>query len=113
MTKHSAGIYSTNPRGGRWERESPVTYQAEIDATPHPEVVEKPNGQARIETYTSVTDRRGKRFGIVVGRLPDDRRFLAHTPDDDATLDRLMREDMLGRTGEVTSDGPTNLFRFS
>jgi acetyl-CoA C-acetyltransferase len=60
-----------------------------------------------------VTDRRGKRFGIVVGRLEDGRRFLAHTQDDDATLDRLLREEMLGRVGSVTSEGATNLFRFN
>jgi acetyl-CoA C-acetyltransferase len=112
VTKHSAGVYSTSPRPGRWERENPRTYQAEIDSMPHPEVVEKPAGAAKVETYTAVTDRRGKRFGIVVGRLADERRFLAHTPDDNATLDRMTREEILGRAGEVSSDGPTNLFRF-
>ena len=47
----------------------------------------------------------------MVGRDAQGRRFLAHTPDDDATLDWMMREDMLGRAGEVTP-GATNLFRF-
>jgi acetyl-CoA C-acetyltransferase len=112
VTKHSAGIYSTAPRGGRWERDDPKTYQRDIDSMPHPEVVEKPVGAAKVETYTAVTDRRGKRFGIVVGRLADDRRFLAHTPDDSATLDRMTHEEILGRAGDVSSDGPTNLFRF-
>ena len=113
VTKHSAGIYSTVPRQGAWSREDPRAYQVEIDSMPHPQVVEKPDGPATIETYTCVTDRRGTRFGIVVGRLADDRRFLAHTSDDDATLDRMLREEMLGRAGTVVSDGPTNLFRFS
>lgn len=113
VTKHSAGIYSTAPRPGRWEREDPKTYQGEIDSMAHPVVVEKPDGAAKVETYTCVTDRRGKRFGIVVGRLEDGGRFLAHTQDDDATLDRLLREEMLGRVGSVTSEGATNLFRFS
>jgi acetyl-CoA C-acetyltransferase len=113
VTKHSAGIYSTTPTPGPWEREDPATYQKDIDSIAHPEVVEKPSGKASIETYTAVTDRRGKRFGIVVGRLTDGRRFLAHTPDDEATLDRLTREDMLGCVGEVTCEGPTNLFRFT
>ena len=62
----------------------------------HPQVIEKPDGKATVETYTVVLDRRGKRFGIVVGRLEDGKRFLAHTPDDDATLDWMMREEMLG-----------------
>jgi acetyl-CoA C-acetyltransferase len=112
VTKHSAGIYSTTPKEGSWRREDPKTYQKDIDAMAHPEIIEEPSGEARVETYTVVTDRKGKRFGIVVGRDVQNRRFLANTPDDDATLDRMMREEMLGRPGEVTP-GATNLFRFA
>jgi len=111
VTKHSAGIYSTAPREGPWQREDPKSYQKDLDAMAHPEVIEQPSGGATVETYTVVTDRKGKRFGIVVGRDAQDRRFLANTPDDDATLDRMMTEEMLGRAGEVTP-GATNLFRF-
>jgi len=111
VTKHAAGIYSTTPKEGRWEREDPYTYQKAIDGEAHPAVVEQPAGPAKIETYTVVTDRRGRRFGLIVGRLEDGKRFLAHTPDDDATLDRMMQEEMLGRLGTVTPGTPTNLFR--
>jgi acetyl-CoA C-acetyltransferase len=113
VTKHSAGIYSAKPFEGKWQREDPKIAQGEIDAAARSEVIAKPGGKASVETYTVVTDRKGKRFSIVVGRDEHDRRFLAHTPDDDATLDRMMREEMLGRAGEVSSDGPTNLFRFA
>jgi acetyl-CoA C-acetyltransferase len=113
VTKHSAGIYSTKPTEGQWRREDPKSYQRELDRTPHPESIEQPNGRAIVETYTIVTDRKGKRFSIVIGRDEQNRRFLAHTPDDDATLDRMMHEEMLGRAGEVTAGSPTNLFRFS
>jgi acetyl-CoA C-acetyltransferase len=112
VTKHSAGIYSTKPTEGRWQREDPKSYQKEIDAEPHPEAVEKPEGAAKIETYTVVMDRKGKRFGIVVGRLENGKRFLANTPDDETTLDWMMREEMLGRTGTVTTTAQNNLFRF-
>ena len=112
MTKHSAGIYSTAPTKGAWSREDPKTYQKEIDAMAHPEVEEAPEGAAKVETYTVVTDRKGKRFGIVVGRLENGNRFLANTPDDDAMLDWMMREDMLGRLGDVGPTTTTNLFRF-
>jgi acetyl-CoA C-acetyltransferase len=112
VTKHSAGIYSAKPRQGKWSRENPKVAQAELDAMPHPEVVEKPTGKGTIETYTVVTDRKGKRFSIIVGRDEQNRRFLAHTPHDDATLGRMMREEMLGRAGEISSDSPTNIFRF-
>jgi acetyl-CoA C-acetyltransferase len=113
VTKHSAGIYSTTPTRGPWRREDPKSYQKDIDVMAHPRVVEAPDGPATVETYTVVTDRRGKRFGLVVGRLGNGDRFLAHTPDDDATLDRMMVEEMLGRPGTVTAGEPTNLFRFS
>jgi acetyl-CoA C-acetyltransferase len=113
VTKHSAGIYSTRPVEGPWARENPKTYQAEIDAEPHPKVTETPSGPARVETYTVVTDRRGKRFGIVVGRQKsDDARFLAHTADDDATLNWMISEEILGREGTASTGQPTNLFTF-
>ena len=32
VTKHSAGIYSTKPVEGDWQREDPKKYQVEIDA---------------------------------------------------------------------------------
>ncbi|HEY4114061.1 MAG TPA: acetyl-CoA acetyltransferase [Rhizomicrobium sp.] len=110
VTKHSAGIYSTRPVEGRWQREDPREYQRELDLLPHPEFIEQPSGRGTIETYTVVTDRKGKRFGIVIGRDELGRRFLANTPDDDATLDFMIREEMLGRAGEVIA-GTTNLFR--
>ena len=69
----------------------------------------KPRGPAKVETYTVITDRKAKRFGLIVGRAWDGARFLAHTPDDDATLNRMMHEEMLGREGEVSQDGPSNL----
>ena len=74
--------------------------------------IEQPSGRGIIETYTVVTDRKGKRFGIIVGRDEQNRRFLASPPDDDATLDRMMREEMLGRLGEVTPGSPTDVFKF-
>ncbi len=111
VTKHSAGIYSTTPREGKWERDDPKSYQEVIDAMEHPQVIERPEGRATVETYTVVTDRKGKRFGVVVGRDAQGRRFLSQTPDDDATLDAMTREEMLGRAGTVTP-GELNLFRF-
>jgi acetyl-CoA C-acetyltransferase len=79
---------------------------------PHPSVTQKPGGPAKVETYSVITDRKGKRFGLIVGRAQNNYRFLANTPDDDATLDRMMREEILGREGLVSQEGPINLFRF-
>jgi acetyl-CoA C-acetyltransferase len=112
VTKHSAGIYSTKPTSGPWQREDPKSYQKDLDAMAHPEVVEEPDGAGTVETYTVVVDRRGKRFGIVIGRLQDGKRFIAHTSDDDATLNWMTSAEILGQHGSVTAGEQTNLFRF-
>jgi acetyl-CoA C-acetyltransferase len=113
VTKHSAGIYSTKPKLGSWKRDDPKSYQKDLDAMPHPELVEAPQGRGTVETYTVVVDRRGKRFGIVIGRLADGKRFIAHTPDDDATLNWMTSSEILGQHGTVTAGAQTNLFRFA
>lgn len=113
VTKHSAGIYSTTPTKGKWERENPKSYQKDLDAMAHPNVIEKPEGAATVETYTVAMDRKGRRFGIIVGRLADGGRFLANSQDDEATLNMMMREEILGRAGTVSPGEPTNLFRFA
>lgn len=112
LTKQSVGVYSTRPVEGRWERQSPSVLQARIDALPHPEIVERPEGRAGIETYTVVHGREGVRMGIVIGRDAQDRRFVAHTPDDPALLRDLEAREGVGRTGTVGPhpDGVRNLF---
>lgn len=112
LTKQSVGIYSTRPVHGKWERQSPSVLQAQIDALPHPEIVEKPEGLATIETYTVVHGREGVRMGIVIGRDRDGRRFVAQTPDDPDVLKDLESREGVGRTGVVGPhpDGVRNLF---
>jgi acetyl-CoA C-acetyltransferase len=55
-------------------------------------------------------DRTGPKIGIIVGRLANGDRFLAHTPSDQATLMDLMERECLGRKGTVTPGTPTNTF---
>ena len=112
LTKQSVGIYSTRPFEGAWVREDPQVIQRQINALPHPEVNETPNGPATIETYTVVHTRDGYRMGIVVGRDAQDRRFVAHTPSDPAFLARFETEEQIGRHGVVRphEDGVHNLF---
>jgi acetyl-CoA C-acetyltransferase len=110
VTKHALGIYSTTPVKGTWRREDPKTYQRDIDAMAHPEVDPKPDGEGTIETYTVMHDRAGPKIGIVIGRLGNGKRFLAHTPDDPATLNDLMEREALGRRGRVTPGEKINRF---
>jgi len=111
LTKQSTGVYSTRRPAAPFERQEPAVLQREIDALPHPAVTETPQGAARIETYTVVHRREGPFMGIVVGRDEADRRFVAVTPNDPATLAGLERGEQVGRTGRVAAGpGDTNLF---
>jgi acetyl-CoA C-acetyltransferase len=112
LTKQSTGVYSARRPDRPFERQDPAVLQRQIDALPHPAVTETPQGAARIETYTVVHRREGPFMGIVIGRDEADRRFVANTPNDPATLAGLERGEQVGRTGRVSPgpDGQTNLF---
>jgi acetyl-CoA C-acetyltransferase len=112
LTKQSTGIYSTKRPDMPFEREDTAVLQRQIDALPHPEVIERPQGRAVVETYTVVHRREGPFMGIVVGRDEAGRRFVANTPHDAATLAGLESSEQVGRSGTVrpADDGQTNLF---
>jgi acetyl-CoA C-acetyltransferase len=116
LTVHSAGIYGSEPprastRDEPWRRRDPLEYQAELDAEPHPIVAAEPSGPARIETYTVVYDREGAPSqGIVIGRLDDERRFVAHTPSDRGLLEGLTTRDVLGLRGRAEPGERVNRF---
>ena len=116
LTKHSAGIYSTEPpvpaQGDvPWVRKDPTRYQGRIEATAHPRVEAAPEGAATVETYTVTFGREGTpEVGIVVGRLEDGARFCAHVPQDPALLAAMTEEDFLGVAGAVTAGAPVNRF---
>ncbi len=110
VTKHALGIYSTTPVKGSWKRDDPKSYQRDLDAMAHPEVEQRPADEGTVETYTVMHDRSGPKMGIIVGRLANGKRFIAHTPDDPATLNDLMARETLNRRGRVTPGDKTNLF---
>jgi acetyl-CoA C-acetyltransferase len=110
LTKQSTGIWSTVRPDKPFEREDPAVLQRQIDALPHPDVIEQPQGRGTIETYTVVHKREGPFMAIVVGRDANGRRFVANTPDDAATLASLESSEQIGRTGQVTQAGDLNIF---
>ncbi|HWA62235.1 MAG TPA: acetyl-CoA acetyltransferase [Caulobacteraceae bacterium] len=112
LTKQSVGVYSTKPFEGRWERQDPAVLQRRINALAHPEIVETPQGRATVETYTVVHTRDGYRMGIVVGRDAAGRRFVANTPNDEASLRAFESSEQVGTVGIVRrhEDGRRNLF---
>lgn len=115
--KHAAGIYSTNPVSGSWERENPDVYQAQIDSQPGPAFTSDPNGDAFIETYSVVFGRSGgPESGMVMGRLgpienASSTRFIAVTPTDTDLLQAMTESDFVGRPGTVGKQGDLNVFK--
>lgn len=110
LTKHATGIYSATPTQGKWARENPASYQAEIESAISPSFTEEPSGRGKIETYTVACNREGPVSGIVVGRLDNGTRFLANTSSGSDFLQRFMSMDQLGATGVVESRNGKNLF---
>jgi acetyl-CoA C-acetyltransferase len=106
VTKHSAGIYSTQPPEKAWQRADPRIDQRTIDFEPHPPLFETPSGDAEVETYTVIFDRDGApELGIVIGRLAGGphrgARFIANTPADRRTLESMIKHEFIGAKGRV------------
>ncbi len=113
-TKHAIGVYGARRPTREWARTDPKVDQAEVDAMPRPELVAGADGAATVETYTVVYGRDGApERGIVIGRLDDERRFIANTPPDDrALLESMTTQEFVGARGAVRHDpsSGTNFF---
>jgi acetyl-CoA C-acetyltransferase len=77
-------VWSTVPRP--FERADPAAYQAEIDAMVSPPLVEKPEGEGVIGTYTVIHHKGVPAFGLLVGRTDDGARFLAQVHENPGSL---------------------------
>ncbi|HAJ75698.1 MAG TPA: acetyl-CoA acetyltransferase [Gammaproteobacteria bacterium] len=111
LSKHATGVYSAIPLQGKWQREKPSSYQAEIDSMESPPFTETPQGNATIETYTVCFNRGVPEKGIIVGRLANnDNRFVANTPADPALLQSMTESEQIGRPGTVLSMDGMNTF---
>ena len=110
LTKHSAGIYSTERPAQAFAPQDPAVMQAELDRVPHPPFVPLAEGEASIETYTVTHDRQGPNGAVVIGRLDDGSRFIANTAPDAGLWEQMQRQDFLGRRGRVQHDGQRNRF---
>ena len=113
-TKHAVGVYSGRPPSGAWERTDPRVDQSELDKLPRPELIDRADGPATIETYTVIHDRDGRpQRGIVIGRLHDGRRFMANTPNDLGLLESMTAREFVGEQGTVLHDASTNTNMFT
>ena len=107
LTKHSAGLYSTEAPIKPFAPQDPAILQARLDSSvPKPPFAELAEGSAQIETYTVSHDGKGPSNGVVIGRLDDGTRFIANTPADAALWAEMETVDFLGRRGRVASGPP-------
>jgi acetyl-CoA C-acetyltransferase len=112
LTKHSAGLYSTEPTKGPWRREDPKKLQAELDARPKQPVNTAPKGAGTIETYCVTYGKDAPEKGYILGRLDGTgERFVAMSPNDPALLADMLTKEQLGRRVTVNEQNGRNVFR--
>ena len=112
LTKHSAGLYSTEPTEGPWRREDPKKFQAELDARPRQRVNTKPSGTGTIETYCVAYGRDAPEKAYILGRLDGSGdRFVAMAGNEPALLADMLTVEQLGRRVVVSEQGGRNVFR--
>jgi len=112
LTKHSAGLYSTEPTKGPWRREDPKKLQAELDAGPKQRVNTRPSGTGTIETYCVAYGRAAPEKAWIIGRMDGSGdRFVATAGDDPALLADMLTQEHLGRRVTVAEQSGKNVFR--
>ncbi len=117
FSKHSAGIYGTNPVEGDWHRTDPASYQKILDDVPDTPFTESPEGEGTVETYTVLYGRDNQpQQGVVIGRLgelgdPEAERFVAMVLGDREVLEEMTQQDMIGSKGSASSGSEHNRFR--
>ena len=114
MSKHSTGIYSTQPIEGEWQASDSTPFQAKVDEMPKVEINRRPEGEATLETYTIHYFKGFPVKAIIIGRLKDtNERFYATTRmADTETVQALAKKDFIGHTIYVEADPQGNRFAF-
>jgi acetyl-CoA C-acetyltransferase len=108
LTKHSAGVYSTEPPPHDVAAAKAPEPAAPADAV---EPVVEAEGDATVETYTVHYGRDGAPSqGIVIGRLGNGQRFIANTDPAREALESLVETERVGSTGRVSHVDGKNLF---
>lgn len=111
LSKHAVGVYRNEPLPGGWERVDPKPFFRDLEALQAPEIVEAPEGEATVESYTAAYQGDEPGYGFVIGRTPEGARFLARVEDDPDTLAAMTRQEVIGEKGRVRqSPAGVNLF---
>jgi acetyl-CoA C-acetyltransferase len=102
LTKHSFGVYSTEPPAQPWRHARP---QDQVDALPRRELAEVVDGPVTVESTCVMHDRDSRPDAAIVAVLLDDgRRAWGTTADTDA-MKRMITEETAGAPGHLAPDG--------
>jgi len=112
LTKHSLGLYSTEPPTEPWQDIDSGDLQQRIDAAPRLPLAAEPAGRATIESYTVGFGRDGPKQGIVIALDDAGERIVANTASDADTLNQLMAQDPIGHIGKVHIENGINILEF-
>ncbi len=112
LTKHSAGLYSTELTKGPWRREDPKKFQAELDARPKQRVNTTPAGTGTIETYCVAYGKDAPEKAYIFGHLDSSGdRFVAMAGNEPSLLADMLATDQLGRRVTVAQQSGKNVFQ--
>jgi acetyl-CoA C-acetyltransferase len=104
-SKHAIGIYGATPPDNPWENRDDTSIQKAITAAALPEPVEQADGLLTVEAVSTRYDVEGKpERATVIGRLPDGKRALADIQADSRELAKMMKIELVGKTGVVRYD---------
>jgi acetyl-CoA C-acetyltransferase len=107
-TKHSVGLYGTEPPERGFARVPPEVTQRQVDADPPRPVAGAFGGNATVEATSVVFERDGTPAVAVLSLLTDDgRRLLANSRAGDA-MTSMTTEAWEGRSVRITTDGTVN-----
>jgi acetyl-CoA C-acetyltransferase len=112
LTKHSAAVLSSEPKGGEAPRTGLLDSlpSEQMDTAPR-RLAQNPAGPADIEAYTVSYGRDGKPSrGIVLGRTAGGERFLANTPNDSSLLEEFASSEQVGQKGLLSQWDSGTLF---
>ncbi|MGI9287452.1 MAG: acetyl-CoA acetyltransferase [Pseudomonadales bacterium] len=112
LTKHSLGLYSTEPSEQPWQTIDNSKLQQEIDDAPRRQLAADPTGNATIESFAVAFDRNGPVKGIIIAENDKRERIVANTLKSEDVLYQLIEQDPIGSGGKVRRDGEHNIFEF-
>ncbi len=100
-TKHACAVYSSEPPAQPFRR---ADVQPAIDAHPSRDVDETPSGSAVTESFTVTHGREGPEQALITALMPDGRRALGHSTDEQV-IEAMLTEEFVGRPVTMAPDG--------